>query len=51
MKCEALFSSEYFDQSRHHGSFGKLSPPKESFKPLQIEILNTINQWNFLQIL
>ena len=33
------------------GSFGGLSPPKQSSKPLQIEIWNTIHQWNFCQFL
>jgi len=37
-------------QSRRHGVFGGLSPPKQSSKP-QIEIWNTVNQWSFWQIL
>ena len=31
--------------------FGGLIPPKQSSKPLQIEIWNTINQWSFRQFL
>ena len=33
------------------GSFGGLISPKQSSNPLQIEIWNTINQWNFCQVL
>jgi len=33
------------------GSFGGLSPPIKTPSPPQIEIRNTINQWNFCQFL
>ena len=41
-----------FVQSRQHGGFSGLRPPpKQIFKPPQIETWKTINQWSFCQFL
>jgi len=44
--CNLLYNSV----PSPRGGFGWLSPPEQSSKPPQIEIWNTINQWNFCQI-
>jgi len=47
-ESSSLQDMQSVTQSRRHG--GALvgsAPPKQSFKPPQIETWNTINQWSF----
>ena len=46
--CGRSFASNH--QCRRHGGLWWAKTPKRSFKPPQIEIWNTMNQWNFCQI-